>query len=1037
MLPRPAPEQTAAPSKPEKAAKPDKRQTRPASVREDKVESIFGMGLFDGNFDLEVFDGVADDLAKSAIGNSNAEIEASFSTDLQWDARVGCYTRGAQLLNFIDATHDTVTQMGFDGPADERPTAHPEFYYDPEDFRKTMEDIDLQQKVLLDEFPIEKKYSDWDTDLPFRLKEVLIDVEAMASTAGSTQIDDIISKVTAYQVAALNDKHLRVPIYNTVESIEDYIAECKDRHAILEQANMWMLEESPKQNGPEAWFDPRIMEQMLRIIRTMKLLYHQIREIKAGKSKPGPNIIHWKNDDLVLSGERGPENEFDDLNAHYWSDGAYYFYFRMHPKAINIRANNDGWLEVGRGALDANGNRNPYGNSFIPPPYDQYKQPPFVPTPKGIKAPKKHVANKEKQQECPYPFQLSPNKELMIDGHVLNQPDPNMQLQYHGPMTNQINPNMVMQFDGPMPYQTGPYMQYPQGGPNPYQYGPTMPYAQGPYHYQPHPNGMMPMGPGYQGFYLGPDGVQKFGPPQQQHPQMVRRAPDARPPTPSICKEGPSATPPAPNSMNNRAFQEEYQKEVRKAEAAKKVKAAKEAKGGKKTDPGWQEVGAGVADGGNGWASPDQNQGDCGYNQEEVWAANDRARGLNNNQAGGRNNNPAGAWENQQSPIARGGFKKNAASYTSSKKSSAANTQGWGNNDNQGNDWENNGQGGNNNNQSWGKNNDDHGRGNDNKKSSTNDGGWGNQGNDWEQKSKTPSAQGWNNTPQSVKSGSHGWFARSQQGSRGDYARPDSDPKFAAKPYWNDWNKSPSETVAQNAKPPQERRNPYQYPAPPRPTIPSDQAKGVSHGVHVGKGANYAHKSRRPVYIDSMEKPYAIFTFKYRTKEVLEKILKKRINDDDIKKINEQAELKAIEKTPHDELARKYQKLLHSKKSQAHHAEETASASHQFQGWGETKSASKQSHGWGNAADGPAEDVYAPPMDGWGDPPASKVASQKGDAIGWAADDAAAAPSEVKDKKMEKKSKTEKNDQDGKGWAEDKGSYEHFPDQGANDRVWF
>ena len=40
----------------------------------------------------------------------------------------------------------------------------------------------------------------------------------------------------------------------------------------------------------------------------------------------------------------------------------------------------------------------------------------------------------------------------------------------------------------------------------------------------------------------------------------------------------------------------------------------------------------------------------------------------------------------------------------------------------------------------------------------------------------------------------------------------------------------------------------------------------MSHQVKAGRGAMYQHTLGRPEYLDSMEKPYAVFVFKYRSK---------------------------------------------------------------------------------------------------------------------------------------------------------------------------
>ncbi|KAL1794603.1 hypothetical protein ACET3X_006419 [Alternaria dauci] len=60
-------------------------------------------------------------------------------------------------------------------------------------------------------------------------------------------------------------------------------------------------------------------------------------------------------------------------------------------------------------------------------------------------------------------------------------------------------------------------------------------------------------------------------------------------------------------------------------------------------------------------------------------------------------------------------------------------------------------------------------------------------------------------------------------------------------------------------------------PALPRLTISerSSAAKGIEHAVRPGKAVTYGHAVGRPEYLDGLEKPYAVFRFKYRSLGVL------------------------------------------------------------------------------------------------------------------------------------------------------------------------
>ncbi|KAL8952960.1 MAG: hypothetical protein Q9222_001179 [Ikaeria aurantiellina] len=77
---------------------------------------------------------------------------------------------------------------------------------------------------------------------------------------------------------------------------------------------------------------------------------------------------------------------------------------------------------------------------------------------------------------------------------------------------------------------------------------------------------------------------------------------------------------------------------------------------------------------------------------------------------------------------------------------------------------------------------------------------------------------------------------------------------------------------------------PLQPILPPPPPAPVEPIK-MSGRVQTGKPVAYQHKTASPKYIDTHDKPYAVFIFKYRTKGVLEQILNTTIPDsDDIEK---------------------------------------------------------------------------------------------------------------------------------------------------------
>ncbi|KAI4738545.1 hypothetical protein E4T50_10987 [Aureobasidium sp. EXF-12298] len=96
------------------------------------------------------------------------------------------------------------------------------------------------------------------------------------------------------------------------------------------------------------------------------------------------------------------------------------------------------------------------------------------------------------------------------------------------------------------------------------------------------------------------------------------------------------------------------------------------------------------------------------------------------------------------------------------------------------------------------------------------------------------------------------------------------------KPYWDDWNKRPTLSSYRPA------RALYIAPEEPMPLVPKQAARArhVEHQVKTGKGAPYLHLCARPEYLDSMQQPYAVFTFKYRSKKVIEKKFKIEIKEE-------------------------------------------------------------------------------------------------------------------------------------------------------------
>lgn len=145
---------------------------------------------------------------------------------------------------------------------------------------------------------------------------------------------------------------------------------------------------------------------------------------------------------------------------------------------------------------------------------------------------------------------------------------------------------------------------------------------------------------------------------------------------------------------------------------------------------------------------------------------------------------------------------------------------------------------------------------------------------------------------QSQNNNAGGWGDQTQKNDRSNKGTTESHPrsteddnsKAPAKEYWENWRRGsmmPHESFDPNTKKKRETpRQVYTYAATPLPKVSNDKIGSASHGVQAGKGADYIHRTIRPEYIDDMKKPYAVFSFKYRSKDVLQKILKRRISGD-------------------------------------------------------------------------------------------------------------------------------------------------------------
>lgn len=258
---------------------------------------------------------------------------------------------------------------------------------------------------------------------------------------------------------------------------------------------------------------------------------------------------------------------------------------------------------------------------------------------------------------------------------------------------------------------------------------------------------------------------------------------------------------------------------------------------------GWDND-ANKDEGGNGWGNTNGNGNQAtntGWNND---ANNDQGGNTwgdtagNGNQAD-NNNAAAGGWGDtaQDNKGANAGWSGGEANQTS--------------NDNN-NDWEKAG--------APAQNNDAQGWEATTKNNNATGNAWGDSHNDaWDTSNKAP--------PRSTGS------VRSS----GASTRASYDPKAHVKPYWAEWRGDHKTHGPSASRPREAPREAYSYPAGPKPTLPAGKSTEASHGVQAGRGADYTHRTYRPIYLDEMEMPYAVFTFKYRSKNRLEDILKRSI----------------------------------------------------------------------------------------------------------------------------------------------------------------
>ncbi|KAF2773322.1 hypothetical protein EJ03DRAFT_126094 [Teratosphaeria nubilosa] len=396
---------------------------------------------------------------------------------------------------------------------------------------------------------------------------------------------------------------------------------------------------------------------------------------------------------------------------------------------------------------------------------------------------------------------------------------------------------------------------------------------------------------------------------------------------------------------------------------------------GKPHDGGWGSRGEQQQDANQWSGSQTSNRGQSKKSIDNGWATQGQSAGADDAWVSNNDHQNAGAWDNggentagksdagsQQAAGGGGDDTKSNASRRSKQPGHASNKAagGWNTTGSQqqnggGDAWGGNYSGQDN---SWG--NDDDGQ-----KASSNK-GWGNSSNLGTKTQIRDFAYAQEKGPQSARGPS------SQAG------EPTSGTPIV-KPYFADWQKSSTESHStsnpNSAKKREKARPVYQYPAKEMPSIPASRTGDVSHGVQVGKGAKYTHETGRPDYIDSMTKPFAVFSFKYRSKGYLEKLLRRPITTE-IEPVDEAALKDKLLNLPRHKLV---EELMMARGALPGHNAKDSSAS--------LKSAMKKSspasekpvsNGWGGA------EQKSPSNGGWGGE--QKAASTRG----WVAEQKAA-----------------------------------------------
>ena len=216
---------------------------------------------------------------------------------------------------------------------------------------------------------------------------------------------------------------------------------------------------------------------------------------------------------------------------------------------------------------------------------------------------------------------------------------------------------------------------------------------------------------------------------------------------------------------------------------------------------------------------------------------------------------------------------------------------------------------------------------------------------------------GWGGQSNKSHGSNNGWGKQPTAGSNRSTRRSDvhesPKPEELIKPYWKDWNKRPDPPTTKRGV----ARDAYSYPAARLPAIPEGKAAGATYGIQTGRGAEYHHLTRKAKHMDTMEKPYAVISIKYRSKEWISKKfgVPLEVVKAETKVIEDQAQKDKLTMVPKEKLIEELMKSRERKSSSSQKAPSAAGG----QSWGgqpadngggwdrKSKTRSNAGNGWG------------------------------------------------------------------------------------------